>query len=252
MYVNQTAKIAKKIFSEDHIRDCEAIKIKYSDKYKLTPINNICLIFEKLKSSTKGDYVECGTFQGKTLIPTAMYCKDNNIMQDRQLFGFDTFEGFPTSDIHPNDHPSMFTQLFNERCIDVNHYKKAKIRTDFFRSVEHLHSPYFNNPGNILNTSKNFSNVKLIKGLFSDTTPTFTNDICVLYIDADLYESYLECLINLYDNVISGGAVIFDEYYSCKYPGARIAVDEFFADKEGVFEVYVTSEGHERWCWIKE
>ena len=59
-------------------------------------------------------------------------------------------------------------------------------------------------------------------------------------------------LDNLYDNVISGGAVIFDEYYSHKYPGARVAVNEFFLDKKGHFEKYLTDEGHERWCFIKK
>ena len=67
-----------------------------------------------------------------------------------------------------------------------------------------------------------------------------------------LYKSYLTCLDNLYDNVISGGAVIFDEYYSHKYPGARVAVNEFFLDKKGHFEKYLTDEGHERWCFIKK
>ena len=55
----------------------------------------------------------------------------------------------------------------------------------------------------------------------------------------------------LYKNVIKGGCVIFDEYYSYKYPGAKIAVDEFFVGKQGYFEKYVTSEGFERWCFIK-
>ena len=56
----------------------------------------------------------------------------------------------------------------------------------------------------------------------------------------------------LYKNIVSGGSVIFDEYYSHKYPGARIAVNEFFENKKGYFEKYITPEGFERWCFIKE
>ena len=74
----------------------------------------------------------------------------------------------------------------------------------------------------------------------------------LLHLDCDLYESYLTCLNNLYKNVVNKGVIVFDEYYSHKYPGARIAIDEFFEDKKGTFEYYVTSEGHERWCFIKE
>ena len=63
----------------------------------------------------------------------------------------------------------------------------------------------------------------------------------------------MTCLTNLYDNVIPGGCIIFDEYYSYKYPGARVAVDEFFSEKEneGHFEKYITPEGYERWCFEK-
>ena len=66
-----------------------------------------------------------------------------------------------------------------------------------------------------------------------------------------MYESYLECLNKLYENIVVGGSIIFDEYYSHKYPGARIAVNEFFENKEGYFEKYITPDGFERWCFIK-
>jgi hypothetical protein len=55
----------------------------------------------------------------------------------------------------------------------------------------------------------------------------------------------------LYNKVTIGGSIIFDEYYSHKYPGAKIAVDEFFEDKKGSFEKYTTPEGFERWCFVK-
>ena len=51
--------------------------------------------------------------------------------------------------------------------------------------------------------------------------------ISVFHIDCDLYEPYLECLHSQFKNVVSGGLIVLDEYYSLKYPGARIAVDEF-------------------------
>ena len=59
------------------------------------------------------------------------------------------------------------------------------------------------------------------------------------------------CLDKLYNNVSTGGVVIFDEYYSLKYPGPRVAVNEFFEDKKGYLEKYITPEGFERWCFIK-
>jgi hypothetical protein len=55
-----------------------------------------------------------------------------------------------------------------------------------------------------------------------------------------------------YDKVISGGSIIFDEYYSYKYPGAIQAVIDFFKDKEDTLLKYRTQEGFERVMIIKK
>ena len=46
-------------------------------------------------------------------------------------------------------------------------------------------------------------------------------------IDCDLYEGYCEGLKFIWPKLSDGGFVHLDEYYSLKFPGARIAVDEF-------------------------
>ena len=51
-------------------------------------------------------------------------------------------------------------------------------------------------------------------GTFSETLPKFKEDIDILHLDCDLYQSYLDVLDNIYDNVKETGSVIFDEYYS--------------------------------------
>ena len=94
-------------------------------------------------------------------------------------------------------------------------------------------------------------NVSLLKGNFSSVLNNFDKEINILHIDCDLYQSYKDCLDKLYTKVVSGGCIIFDEYYSLKYPGPRIAVDEFFKNKKGHFEKYTTPEGFQRWCFIK-
>ena len=73
-----------------------------------------------------------------------------------------------------------------------------------------------------------------------------------MHLDCDLYQSYLDVLNGLYKNVKQGGSIIFDEYYSLKYPGARIAVNEFFYNQPvDRFEKYITQESFERWCVVK-
>lgn len=70
----------------------------------------------------------------------------------------------------------------------------------------------------------------LVKGWFSETLPCHPVDrIALLHIDADLYESYKEALQHLWPRVAVGGIVAFDEYHLPEWPGAKKAVDEFFA-----------------------
>ncbi|MCY0151814.1 TylF/MycF family methyltransferase [Hoeflea alexandrii] len=52
-----------------------------------------------------------------------------------------------------------------------------------------------------------------------------------MFIDCDIYESHLDCLNVLYDQLVPGGIVVFDDYAEPKWPGASRAVDEFFADQ---------------------
>ena len=55
---------------------------------------------------------------------------------------------------------------------------------------------------------------------------------CFIHLDVDIYSSYIECLDELYAKLVPGGVVVFDDYGSSKWPGAKKAVDEFFADKD--------------------
>ena len=247
-------KTLDKQFSSLEVKNYENIKLDVYTKFNLKPVNNIYLILNKINKNKhlKGNYVECGTFKGTTLLSAAQFCKQNNI--NTKLVGIDTFGGFPYKGLHnPLDLPDHFIQLFKSQKITQDHFEKAKIRTNNFTSLTHLKSEYFLDTEQVFSNCSKFENIELVKGTFEEITPTYNEPIAVLHLDGDLYDSYLTCLNNLYDNVLPGGCIIFDEYYSHKYPGARVAVDKFFLEKEneGCFEKYITSEGHERWCFKK-
>lgn len=246
--------IQSKTFTKEHLDICSNIKQQAQEKFNLSPVNNICLILQKLKefNNTEGHYVECGTFRGNTLIPAALYSLNEGFFKNKKIIGIDTFKGFPIKEHNEKDLPSYFNILYNNKLITEDHYNKAKIRTNDFKDLSHLESEYFLDVEEVFDNSSKFNNVSLIKGTFEEITPNFNDKIAILHLDGDLYESYLTCLNNLYNNVIKNGVIIFDEYYSHKYPGARIAVNEFFTDKKGYFEKYLTNEGHERWCFVKK
>ena len=64
--------------------------------------------------------------------------------------------------------------------------------------------------------------------------------MCCL-IDCDLYESYKYTLPKAWEHTITGGMIYLDEYYSLKFPGAKIAVDEFIKKKDINVEMKSTS-----------
>jgi hypothetical protein len=76
--------------------------------------------------------------------------------------------------------------------------------------------------------------VKFVKGFFSDTLPTAPiGQLAVLRVDADLYESTKDVLVNLYPKLSPGGFAIFDDYQNLK--DCQRAIDEY-RDHHGIRE----------------
>lgn len=85
-------------------------------------------------------------------------------------------------------------------------------------------------------------------GWFQDTLPLpETSDIPILRLDGDWYASTKTCLEHLYDNVVSGGFVVIDDYGA--YEGCTKAVDEFM-EVRGV-RAYLNHVNADRRYWIK-
>ena len=58
---------------------------------------------------------------------------------------------------------------------------------------------------------------------------TIPEKIAILRLDTDWYESSKYELGQMYDNVVSGGVIIFDDYYH--QDGQRRATDDFFLSR---------------------
>lgn len=178
----------------------------------LENVYNLAEDIEKQKQ--KGVFVECGTWKGgAAAIMAAVAHRYGN---KRKTWYFDSFEGMP---------PSTQEDKKNEG-------KRG--------SVEDL-------TGDILKASVSdveevvFGKLKLprenniiVKGWFQDTLPQKKKEmgpIAILRLDGDWYESTKVCLEELYDQVVSGGYVIIDDYGA--WAGCKKAVHEFF-DKRGI------------------
>ena len=258
-------KIIFKKFDKDVLQHASEIKTEYFDVNKVGAVNNIALLIQKIKNlnrlntEDKFNFVETGTFTGKTLVPAHMFWKKQDSL-NLDFYGIDTFQGFPSQVVkNKNDKLEAFFHLFKRQSISKDHYEKSQERLSNIQDDIHLKQSYFSDDKNegkfesLFEYERKNSNFNLIKSSFSETE--FKDKIDILHIDSDLYDSYRTVLNKFYNLLSPESCIIFDEYYSLKYPGARIAVDEYFSNNrskiKGHFEVYKTSEGFERWCFCK-
>jgi len=217
--------------------------------------------FKKLN----GDIVESGVFKGNTLLATALILKELGLK--KKIWGYDSFKGFPK--FSSNDVFSNFKKLKKKKFISLKHYKEIKTLNKHYKSLFNKKDITSN-----ISTSKNFSDTnlkllkekinylklkkftKLIKGNFQQTMKLKKNlpkRISVGLIDCDLYESYKISLESFWPNLVKGGKLFLDEYYSLKFPGARIFVNEFIKSNH---DCKIKLEGHtdnfERWSLEKK
>ena len=172
--------------------------------------------------------------------PQALLLKE--IGSDKKVYGFDSFTGFPPV-FDPKDDFSNFANLFKSGNITKEHYEEHRKLVE----IKTFLNPLLPDPSNI-STSGSFEdtsyefvqkkaqalgldNICLIKGDFADTmnqSSLSTTKFMSVLMDCDIYKSYCSALPFAWDRMISGAFMYIDEYFSLKFPGARIACDEFF------------------------
>ncbi len=182
----------------------------------LTRIPKMIAHYELYKSilNLPGHIVECGVFKGASLI---RFCTFREILESpysRKIIGFDAFGKFPEQD---NTNDQEFAKKFEDAASDGI-------------SVEELKEVL---------SHKGFKNYELIKGDITETVPDYTSNhpeikIALLHIDVDVYKPSVVILNNLFDKVVSGGLIIFDDFGTVT--GETKAIDEFFLGKEVMIE----------------
>lgn len=219
----------------------------------------------KNHNKLEGDILEIGVFNGKTLLSTALLLKE--IGSKKIVYGFDSFSGFPPV-YHENDSFDKFFELFEKGEISKSHlddHKKLLYYKNLFQKNKKI------TPKNI-STSNDFSgvnydilkekinhfqldNIKLVEGDFKDTMINSTlkeNKFMSVFLDCDLYESYKISFNFFWEKLEKGAMVYLDEYYSLKFPGARIATNEFLKDKKIKLNFHIENDkDFERWYLIK-
>jgi hypothetical protein len=161
-----------------------------------------------------GDIVECGVWRGGSMQAAARTLLSLG-QTDRHLYLFDTFEGMPAPserDVRHDGRPAA-ELLATQSREDSKVWAVATLEDvkDGFSQV-----PY---PA---------ERVHFVPGLVEETIPDGAPEqIAILRLDTDWYESTRHELEHLYSRLSPGGVLILDDYGFWK--GAREAVDEFLA-----------------------
>jgi O-methyltransferase len=157
----------------------------------------ICSVEEILSSNIKGSFAELGVYKGNSAKIL------NELAPKRNLYLFDTFEGFLEKDT-----------IFESKKINKRHFKDTSLE-------------------NIKNLFKSSENVYLCPGYFPETTCSIPKKetFSLVHLDADLYNPTKSALKFFYPKLEKGAFLIVHDYLNESWPGVRKAVDEFFQDK---------------------
>lgn len=165
----------------------------------------------EITKHNKEPIAECGIGTGFSMFYLNSYLAKKK--DGRHYYGFDTFEGFPY--IHEQDLEGIPEQ--RKKISRVGNYA--------WKSYFIERQARF---------TGNFSGIHFYKGRFEESMPKLSAEqkFSFVFMDCDLYQSYKTCLEHMYHRVVSGGVILFDEYHQVRdWPGAKKAIDEFFADK---------------------
>lgn len=154
-----------------------------------------------------GDFFEAGVCQGGASI----FLRGLQVAfgeEQRKVWAADSFEGLPPA-LLAQDYGLDFTEsnypwlAFSQERVE-DHFRRYDLWSD---------------------------QVRLVKGWFSETLPELDcGPLSLLRLDADLYQSTMETLVNLYDKVVPGGFIVVDDYGA--FEACRLAIDDFRKERK--------------------
>lgn len=179
----------------------------------------ISCAYEIADREIEGCVVETGTWRGGSLALMDWALRRRG--QKRNLIAFDSFEGLPPPG--ENDPDSAMKAYAPGWC--------AGTREDVIRAQRVLGSDAASGYRGV-EPPEEGARLRLVKGWLEDTLPTAELEpIALLHVDVDWYDSVYCALEHLWDHVVPGGIVIFDDY--TRWEGCDRAVADFFS-KRGV------------------
>ncbi len=174
----------------------------------------------KLASKYKnenGVVVECGVWKGGMIAGIAKILGNNF-----NYYLFDSFEGLPNAKEIDGKNALLWqsdigSEFYFDNCkISMELCDKAMKKAEII-------------------------NYQIKKGWFSDSLLSFNEEITILRLDGDWYESTYICLKYLFPKVIKNGIIIIDDYYM--WDGCSKAVHDYLSETKSPNRIRMTKEG---------
>jgi hypothetical protein len=164
----------------------------------------------------QGDFVECGVWRGGSVVMMALAARHFGDTQ-RSMWLYDTFSGMTAPS-------SADIQAITDRSAQDVLNANEKNETNPFWAVASRDVV----KANLHRTGYPIDQFRIVAGDILETLPASSpQQVAILRLDTDWYESTRHELHCLYPRLVQGGVLIVDDYGYWK--GARKAVDEFFA-----------------------
>jgi len=184
----------------------------------LQRLDNLQMCIESvIADKIPGDFIETGVWKGGSTIFMRGILKAYGIT-NRRIWVADSFEGLPPPNIenYPDDKDDI-------------HYTIDSLKISL-EQVQENFKAY-----GLLDEQ-----VVFLKGWFSDTLPkAHVEELGILRLDGDMYESTMDAIVNLYPKLSKGGYIIVDDY--C-IPSCRKAISDFRA-KHSISEEIIDIDG---------
>ena len=194
---------------------CQAVR-----PYTLTNVLRINALVTAVQyvvqNGIDGAFVECGVWKGGSSMAMALTLQKLG-MENREIYLYDTFTGMsaPTAiDVAIDE--AVANRLFEEN-------KESDSASGWWSS------PVNEVRENLSRTGYREDKLHFVEGKVEDTIPgTIPEEIALLRLDTDWYESTRHEMMHLFPRLKKGGVLIVDDYGH--WLGARKAVDEYIRD----------------------
>ena len=146
---------------------------------------------------------------------------------ERTYYLFDSFEGLP--EVKEIDGVSAKVWQSNKEGVDYFDNCKAD-ESDAREAMQRSGATNYN----------------INKGWFSESLTSFNspNGIAVLRLDADWYDSTMDCLVQLFPKINAGGILILDDYYT--WEGCAKAIHDYLSANKLPYRIH----SHKDICYI--